>query len=108
MASGIKVENRDEEASLRCRLGTFYFGPYYDDGIPEEDEDRYYEWKFVWTKPDRTVVCVIPSSELPGHEPHSYDEATALLLCGIGHCIEQGWIKEGDISHGESKQETPG
>jgi hypothetical protein len=100
MPSGIKVENRDEEASLTCTAGTFYFGPYYDDA-PEPDEsdekacDRYYEWKFVWTDCKGKVQCVVHASDLPGNDTHSYDEPTSLLLCGIGHCLKEGWLTEG-------------
>ncbi len=109
MASGIKVESRDEEASLRCAVGTFYFGPY-DDGTPEPDEadekacDRYYDWKFVWTRPDKSVVCIIPGEDLPNTDDHSYDDLPAMLLCGIGHCIQRGWLNEGSTPNGESQE----
>ena len=79
------VDYRDEYARLKTAEGTFYFG------IDTCDDEG--EWYFTFTKPDGTVVCSLTVKDLGVDDTLCYDDAPDVILAGIGHCIQEGWLR---------------
>jgi len=86
-----KLDVRDDYAVLDTKIGRFYYG-----WETARDEDDDYEWRFEFTDASGDCVCSITKADI-GADAYSYDEAGDVLLCGIGYCIDQGWIKAADI-----------
>lgn len=97
MASGIDVGISDDYAVLQTEIGTFYFGYESAREVDGEDEDAAFEWRFTYTTPRGEEVCALTLAELGIEGEYGYDDAAAVVLYGIGYCIQQGWIKQGEV-----------
>lgn len=93
MASGIDFGRSDDYAVLKTKKGgTFYFG--YESAL-EDDEEC--EWRFTYTTPKGKEVCSLTLKDLGIDREYSYDDCAEVLCCGIGFCIQKGWLKPGDL-----------
>jgi hypothetical protein len=97
MGKEVDVGVAEDYCVLYTPVGEFYFG--YESAL-ETDPDC--NWRFTFTT-DGKQVCSFTLDELAkltSSRNLTYDDTAAVMLAGIGYCLQQGWLKVGDLTNG--------